>query len=70
MVKALTPLADFDDYFKTHFQMEDIDTIGGLVLKKLGRLPKRGESILLDTLKLTVLEASKRGIQTLLVKVT
>ncbi len=69
IVKALTPLADFDDYFHTSFQTtEDIDTIGGLVLKKLGRLPKRGESVLLDSLKITVIEASKRDIQTLLVK--
>jgi magnesium and cobalt transporter len=70
IVKALTPLAEFDDYFHTHFQKEDIDTIGGLVLQKLGRLPKRGESILLDTIKITVLEAGKRGIQNLLVKIT
>lgn len=68
LVAALTPLADFDAYFHTHFQTEDIDTIGGLILKKLSRLPKRGESILLDNLKITVIEASKRGIQTLQVK--
>lgn len=65
LVKALTPLSDFDEYFHTAFQSEDIDTIGGLVSKKLSRLPKRGESIMLGDLKITVLEASKRGIQTL-----
>ncbi|MBS0350120.1 MAG: CBS domain-containing protein [Proteobacteria bacterium] len=69
IVKALTPLTEFDEYFQTDFQQfEDIDTIGGLVLKKLGRLPRRGESILLNSFKLTVIEASKRDIQTLLVK--
>ena len=68
IVKALTSLTDFNDYFNTHFHAEGIDTIGGLVLKKLSRLPKRGESVLLDTLKITVLEASKRGIQTLQVR--
>lgn len=69
IVKALTPLADFDEYFHTHFQTEDMDTIGGLVLKKLSHLPKRGESILLDSMKITVLEAGKRGIQNLQVKI-
>lgn len=69
IVKALTPLADFDEFFHTEFQTEDIDTIGGLILKKLSRLPKRGEVINLDSLKVTILEASKRGIQTLLVKI-
>lgn len=68
IVKALTPLMDFDDYFHTQFQSDNIDTIGGLILKRLSRLPKRGEIITLDSLKITILEASKRGIQTLLVK--
>jgi hemolysin (HlyC) family protein len=69
IVKALTPLSDFNAYFNTQFQAEDIDTIGGLVLKKLSRFPKRGESIHLDSLKITVLEAGKRGIQTLHIKI-
>jgi magnesium and cobalt transporter len=68
VVKALTPLTEFDEYFNTHLQIEGIDTIGGLILKKLGRLPRRGESILLDTVKVTILEASRREIQTLKVK--
>lgn len=68
IVKALTPLTDFDSFFHTQFQAEEMDTIGGLVVKKLSHLPKRGESILLDSIKITVLEASKRGIQTLQVK--
>lgn len=68
LVKALTPLDEFNEYFQTNFQAEDIDTIGGLVLKKLSHLPKRGESILIDNLKITVIEASKRGIQLLQVK--
>jgi magnesium and cobalt transporter len=70
IVKALTPLAEFDEYFHTQFQTEDIDTIGGWVLKKLSRLPKRGETLSFEPLKITVQEASKRGILTLLVKTT
>lgn len=69
-VKALTPLDDFNDYFHTQFQAENIDTIGGFILKKLSRLPKRGESVILDSLRITILEATKRGIQTLQVQTT
>ncbi len=68
IVKALTPLSEFNEYFHSNFQEEDMDTIGGLVLKKLSRLPKRGESIILGPFKITVIEASKRGIQTLQIK--
>lgn len=69
IVKALTPLSEFDYYFNTHWEEEGVDTVGGLVLKKLSRLPRRGESILLDTIKITVIEASKREIQILKVTI-
>ncbi len=68
LVKALTPLEEFNEYFNTDFYKEDIDTIGGMVLQKLSHLPKRGEFIILDSLRITVLEASKRGIQMLQIK--
>ena len=45
IVKALTPLTDFNHYFNTQLQAENIDTIGGYILKKLSRLPRRGESM-------------------------
>jgi len=69
IVQALTPLNDFNEFFKTDFQEEDVDTVGGLMLKKLSRLPKRGEVIVLAPLKIKVIEASKRGIQTLQVTI-
>ena len=68
IVKALTPLDEFNKYFLTNFQAEEVDTLGGLVLKKLSRLPKRGESIIMEPYKITVIEAGKRGIHTLQVK--
>src|SRR6195256_3215138 len=42
-VKALTQIADFNAHFGTHFPDEASDTVGGLVIKHLGRLPRRGE---------------------------
>src|SRR5499425_821717 len=41
-VKAQTEIADFNAQFGTDFEAEEFHTVGGLVLKAFGRLPKRG----------------------------
>src|SRR5574338_911703 len=47
-VKALTQIADFNAAFGTRFPDEATDTVGGVVIAQLGRLPKRGETITLE----------------------
>src|SRR3954447_18823443 len=47
-VKAGTEIGDFNEHFGSTFSDEDHDTIGGLVVGRFGRLPKRGESIAID----------------------
>ncbi|THF61733.1 HlyC/CorC family transporter [Pseudothauera rhizosphaerae] len=67
-VKAMTEIADFNTAFDTHLADEDYDTVGGLVIHQLGRLPKRGESIAVEGLKIQVLRADSRRVHTLLVE--
>jgi len=67
-VKALTPIEDFNEYFETDFSDDEFDTIGGLVTHKLGRLPKRGETIALDSMSFQIINADNRRIH--LMKVT
>jgi magnesium and cobalt transporter len=67
-VKALTPIEDFNEYFDTEFSDEEFDTIGGLVTHKLGRLPKRGETIVIENMSFKILNADNRRIR--LMKVT
>ncbi|AAO90109.2 HlyC/CorC family transporter [Coxiella burnetii] len=64
-VKALTPIDVFNNYFGTKINDEDFDTIGGYVMQQIGHLPKRGESIVIDSMKITVMLATKRSIQLL-----
>jgi len=66
-VKALTQIADFNAAFGTKFSDETADTVGGLVIAHLGRLPKRGETILIEGLRFQVLRADSRRVYTLLV---
>jgi len=64
-VPALTRIEEFNDVFDTRFSDEDADTIGGLVLHELGRMPRRGEAVELGGLELKVLRADRRRIETL-----
>lgn len=61
-VKAITPIEEFNEYFKTQLSEEEFDTIGGVIMKEFGHLPKRGESISLEGLIFTVLRANRRRI--------
>jgi magnesium and cobalt transporter len=67
-VKAQTEIADFNERFGTSFPDEEHDTIGGLVISKFGRLPKRGESIVAENLRFQVLRADSRRLHALLVE--
>ncbi len=66
-VKALTQIADFNSALGTRFPDETSDTVGGLVIAHLGRLPKRGEFVTIDGLRFQVLRADSRRVYTLLV---
>lgn len=65
VAKALTPIREFNEYFGTHYQSEDVDTIGGLVMTALGRVPKRGERLEVGGLRFEVLRADSRRIHLL-----
>jgi magnesium and cobalt transporter len=64
-VKALTEIADFNEAFGTNYSDEEFDTIGGLILKRFGRVPKRGEQIAFDNLTFKVLRADSRRLHLL-----
>ncbi len=64
-VHALARIEDFNDYFGTQFSDEEFDTIGGLVMHQFGRLPKRGESVVIDGHEFRVLRADRRRIDLL-----
>jgi len=64
-VKALTEIADFNKAFGTRYSDEEFDTIGGLLLRRFGRVPKRGEQISFDDLTFRVLRADSRRLHLL-----
>jgi magnesium and cobalt transporter len=69
-VPALTRIEEFNAAFGTRFSDEEFDTIGGLVLHELGRMPRRGEAVEIGGLELKVLRADRRRIESLRVTTT
>lgn len=65
LLKALTPIDEFNAYFKANLSDEEFDTIGGLVTQSLGHMPKIGESVTIDNFEFRVTHADKRRIRTL-----
>ena len=64
-VSALTPIADFNEYFDVELPDEEYDTIGGLVMHEFGRLPRRGETVRVQNWEFRVLRADRRRIDSL-----
>ena len=68
IVKALTSVDEFNEYFGTQFSDQEFTTLGGLVLQQIGHIPERGETINIGPFLVTVLNADSRQIK--LLKVT
>lgn len=64
-VKALTTVEEFNEYFKCAIDPENIETVGGLVTRAFGHLPKRGESVTIEGFVFTVLRTDFRRIHLL-----
>lgn len=69
-VKASTSIEDFNEYFHSDFSDHEFDTIGGLLLKQLGHLPKRGETIQVEKFRFKVLHSDNRRIHLVEVRVS
>lgn len=67
-VKALTEIADFNEAVGTQFSDEEFSTIGGLVVNRFGHLPKRGDAINIDNIRVTVVRADSRRLHSILVE--
>jgi magnesium and cobalt transporter len=67
-VRALARIEDFNDFFNVSLPDEDYDTIGGLVMTQLGRLPRRGDLVKFGDFEFRVTKADRRRVDTLQVQ--
>jgi magnesium and cobalt transporter len=62
-VNALAEVEDFNEAFQCNFSDEGYDTVGGLLLAEFGRVPERGEKVVLgDRFQFSVTAADNRRI--------
>ena len=64
-VNATVPIADFNEHFKVSLDSVGQETIGGLVLKKIGHLPAIEEQVEIERFVFTVVRVSDRRIRLL-----
>jgi len=62
------PAADLAERFGVTFGSRDVQTIGGLLAQRLGRIPRSGERFLLAGLEFDVLEASATRVERVAVR--
>ena len=67
-VRALTRVEDFNEYFECELDDEEYDTIGGLVMHELGRLPRLGETIDFSGFEFMIVKADRRRVESLRVQ--
>jgi magnesium and cobalt transporter len=65
IIKAQTPIEEFNLRLKAQFSDAVYDTIGGIVMNKFGYLPKRGEGITIDNFEFKIINADARRIKLL-----
>lgn len=65
IIKALTPIEEFNEFFNSGLSEDDFDTIGGILMQEFGHLPKRNEVAIIDNFQFRVLYADNRQIHLL-----
>lgn len=69
MIKALTPIDEFDDYFNTHLTTDEYDTVGGFIVNEMEHMPKKGESLTVDNMRFEIIRADTRRVHLVKLKV-
>jgi magnesium and cobalt transporter len=65
-VRAITDIEQVNELFGSSFATDEFDTIGGLVTDHFGRVPHRGDAVILDGVRFEVLRADERSLHLLL----
>lgn len=65
LIKALTPIDDFNEFFDCDFSDDEFDTIGGLVTHAFGHMPARNEVATIEKFEFKVINADQRKIHSL-----
>ena len=63
IVDARVGIDDLNEMFDTEIEAEDFDSVGGLIVSELGRMPNVGDQVSVDGIRLKVLTVNGRRIK-------
>ena len=58
-----TKLHDISDLIGINIESEDLDSVGGLIIEELGRIPEKNEEVIINNLRFVVEELDKNRIK-------
>lgn len=62
IVEGSINLDDFNEQLETEIDSENYESLGGLIIEQLERLPKKGDTVIIDNCKLTVIKMDDKRI--------
>ena len=65
LVRGLTPIEEFNQYFGARFSDEEFDTVAGLVIHEFAHMPRRGEACEIGDYRFQVQRADSRRLHLL-----
>ena len=68
LVNAAMEIEHANEKMNLDLPKEDYETIGGFLLKQMGKIPKKGEALIYKNVKYTVMQSSNRAINQILVE--
>ena len=68
LVNARMEIEHANEMMNLRIPKEDYETIGGFLLKQMGKIPRKGESVLFDNIRFTIRSSSKKSIHTVIVE--
>jgi magnesium and cobalt transporter len=62
VLRALTSIEEFNQYFSVNFPDDSYETVAGMIMKELGHMPRRLEEVTIGNFRFKVLRADSRRI--------
>ena len=63
IVKGHTPICEFNEQMQANFSDQNYDTVGGIIMAKLGYVPQREEVVTLESFEFKIINADARRIK-------
>jgi CBS domain containing-hemolysin-like protein len=68
LINARMEIKDINEQLKINLPKEDYETIGGFLLKHMGKIPQKGDKFIYKNIKFTIILSSKKSIHEIVIE--